>query len=1045
MEREAFLQDALARSERENHLEKRARVLEEALQRYPQEPRLERQLSFLKELTKRVAGVVNDAHARERAEKYDAALEQWSIVRSIYPQYPGLEGEVARVQQLREQQRAANRSHWLQKIQSILVTADYERASAALQDAQREFPDDRAFADIEKRLQEGLKLRAKAQKVLSDAEKAFAKRQWQKGAETVQRACEIAGHDPAIRDQSLMALLKSSQTLVESDWQMADMLADHAAQLQPASPLLAPVKAKIANSKRNQIVSQYADKAKRAQVAGDLQAALQEIGSGLFAYPGEPRLLDLKTQIETRVQQVAEERRRQQELEKEKARQAEIERQKDVERRQREEAEARKRELEREQREEAEARQREIERKRREEMEREQARQLEARRQQELEEKRRQEAEARQKELERKRQQELEAEEARQKALEQERVRELELQKQRELARQQEAEKARERERERARALELEHKKEQDRRRQEEVRKAQKRTAKEKLRAKPPDTRTPSSETAPGPGFATSIFAPAPAPVDAEARPVAQDRLATPAPAGAPGIKPAWQTALSRIPLVGHLGILPVLGIGAALVLIIAVALWKILSPSPANLIAFEINTSPPGATITIKEAARECTTPNCKLKLAPGSYDLVAELPGYQTASQTFSVGTSAPHSLAITLSPSPVVTRIPEEPGTPTHAAPASPFAEIHIAGAAARAQVFMDGNPVGTINRRGSFSSQVPAGTHEIKIVDGKRVSRIITRQFVANSRVDINSSDLQPPSSTTTNQPSEADDWRQVKDSRDPEAVQSFLQRFPNSAFRQEAESKLEDLYWTRAVSTNSVAGFREYLNRYPNASHSQAAQSEIAKLDFQALENSRDGATLEDFLRRYPSGGYHDQIASRLDDLSWQKTSGNDVNSLRSYVQRFPNGKHTDEANRDIALLTRPPDKPRTPEPPRVQPPPAPVVDDRKAVLDVLQQYQRAYEDENITELKRIWPGMTQQQLNKTEDFFRTAGSVHLKYEVKGNPEIAGDQASIRFLQTLSFSLNGKRQNPNSFTVIMTMKKANSSPGSPPAWTIENIR
>jgi eukaryotic-like serine/threonine-protein kinase len=1072
MEREAFLQDALRRSEHEVHLDTRVRILQEALQRYPGDARLERQLSFLQELAIRVAGIVSEAQARERAEKYEASLGQWSILRSIYPQYPTLDDEVARVQQSLERQRAAIRAGWLQKIQSILVTADYERAGGLLRDAQREFPNDRAFSEIEKRLQEGLRVRAKAQKVLADAEKAFSKRQWEKAAETIERACEIAGHDPVIREESLLALLQAAQSLVETDWQTAEMLLDHAAELQPASALLAPVRAKVANSKRNQMVGQYANKASRAQAAGDLQGALQEVGNGLFAYPGDARLLELKSQIEARIQQIAEERRRQQELEKEKARQLEIERQKEAERRQREELEARQRELERKRQEEiqreqarhleaqhqkeleeerAKALAREQERARelarQQELEREKARQLEIERQKQLERQQKEELEARQRELDRKRQQELEAERARQRAAEQERARQLELQKQREIARQLEEAQAREREEKRARALELERKEKEEKRKQEELKKAQKRAAKDKIQAKRAEekasttqARGPTETRIPG-ASATGIFSSAPPPVDTEAKRARQGAVTQP-PLIAPERQAAWQTALARVPVIGHLGTVPVVGIAAALFVIIVWGVWKMLSPTPSTAVAFEITSAPPGALVRIKNPARQCTTPNCRLNLNPGTYELQAELPGYQTTSQTFSVGPSAPHSLAISLSPVPTLPGKPNETGTPKSTPSVS--AQLQINGAPSGAQVFLDGSPVGTINRRGRFSSDVPAGNHEIKIVDGKRVSRIISRQFAADSRVDINNSDLQPPSPPTANQPSERDDWQQVKDSGDPEAVQAFLERFPRGAFRQDAESKLESLYWTRAADSNNVAGYREYLSRYPNATHSQSAQAEIAKLDFQAVENSRDTGALEDFMRRYPSGGYHDQVASRLDDLSWQKTSGSDANSLRSYLQKFPGGKHADEANRDIALLTRPLEKPRTPDLPRVQPP-APVFDDRKAVLDVLQEYQKAYEDKNVDELKKIWPEMTPQAFNKLQDVFNTVDSIRLKYEVKGNPEITGDQASVRFLQTLTLNLKGKRQNPMSSTVIMTLKKTNRSPGSPPAWTIDSIR
>ena len=126
--------------------------------------------------------------------------------------------------------------------------------------------------------------------------------------------------------------------------------------------------------------------------------------------------------------------------------------------------------------------------------------------------------------------------------------------------------------------------------------------------------------------------------------------------------------------------------------------------------------------------------------------------------------------------------------------------------------------------------------------------------------------------------------------------------------------------------------------------------------------------------------------------------------------------------------------------------PTLRPPAAvlPPIDERKAVLGVLELYRKAYEDRNLQDLKKIWPGMTRQQLRSLSDFFRTATSVNLTYSIFGEPEVSGDEAVVKLTQSLTYVVGGKSERPKSATMIVRLKKPGlAQPGT--TWQIESIR
>jgi hypothetical protein len=183
--------------------------------------------------------------------------------------------------------------------------------------------------------------------------------------------------------------------------------------------------------------------------------------------------------------------------------------------------------------------------------------------------------------------------------------------------------------------------------------------------------------------------------------------------------------------------------------------------------------------------------------------------------------------------------------------------------------------------------------------------------------------------------------------------------------------------------------------------------------------------------LQAFLKDYPSGALHDQISGRLDDVVWKKTPKNDLASLRAYVSRFPGGSHISQARSEIERLTAPPVRKETP---------TPVVDQRAAVLEVVAQYTKAYEDKSIEELKQIWPGMDRKQTSSMRDFFRTAKNVKSTYTILEEPQINDAEATVKFTQVTTFISEGQPQRLSGTRTL----NLSLNPGTSGGWKISSV-
>lgn len=175
---------------------------------------------------------------------------------------------------------------------------------------------------------------------------------------------------------------------------------------------------------------------------------------------------------------------------------------------------------------------------------------------------------------------------------------------------------------------------------------------------------TPTVSIEPPAEEKTKPSTPAPPPAPPSAPPSAPRKQ--PAPPAA--LKPS-RPAAARASFLPASRSLKIAGAGAVAVLLLAVS-WLALrhgrqasGSSSASLVSVRIHTSPSGANIRINNEARG--TSDLQVDLPQGTYQVEAQLDGYQPATASLEVKLGSPNSLDLTLQPPPPAVRLSSDTG--------------------------------------------------------------------------------------------------------------------------------------------------------------------------------------------------------------------------------------------------------------------------------------------------------------------------------------------------------------------------------------------
>lgn len=241
-------------------------------------------------------------------------------------------------------------------------------------------------------------------------------------------------------------------------------------------------------------------------------------------------------------------------------------------------------------------------------------------------------------------------------------------------------------------------------------------------------------------------------------------------------------------------------------------------------------------------------------------------------------------------------------------------------------------------------------------------------------------------------------------------------------------------------WQALSSNAALSEIDRFIRDYPSGRFTAQARTLQEQTEWNALKNGKDLEALTAFVNKFPQGTHASDARNLIGGIQAEQEqwlaarASKDVEQLKAYVAKYPDGQYVRSAQEEIAQLT---DNRRTV--------PTAEVADKSAVLEVIKQYQQAYDQRNVEELKRIWPGMDKSRISSLRDFFRTASSVKSTVHIDQEPLIKGDEATVKFTQLVTYVMKGRESKPFVLTSTAKLKRvASTTEGTPGGWRIDSI-
>lgn len=297
-EKSAYIAEIGRRIDSEPDLDKGVKYLDEALARYPKEPHFQELSTSHRKRRDLVNSIVAKARQYEEQTLVNEALGQWNTLRSIHPQYPGLDYEIERVQKRCEQQmRDDARQGWVNQIDQLLQSSDYNHAHELATEVLSAFPGDHELQTLERLAHEGRERSSEAAVLLKQAQILCLEKRFPEAINLLRRASLLDPNSTTIRAFLADGLAGHAQVLMASDWRQAEALIQEALQLIPSHALAKSIRPSILLAKRMECIDRCVAEARALQAEGAISGALAKVQQGLVLYPTDARLLQLQNTL----------------------------------------------------------------------------------------------------------------------------------------------------------------------------------------------------------------------------------------------------------------------------------------------------------------------------------------------------------------------------------------------------------------------------------------------------------------------------------------------------------------------------------------------------------------------------------------------------------------------------------------------------------------------------------------------------------------------------------------------------------------------------
>lgn len=137
----------------------------------------------------------------------------------------------------------------------------------------------------------------------------------------------------------------------------------------------------------------------------------------------------------------------------------------------------------------------------------------------------------------------------------------------------------------------------------------------------------------------------------------------------------------------------------------------------------------------------------------------------------------------------------------------------------------------------------------------------------------------------------------------------EALDAFLNRFPDSGVNGAARNNRNAIAFQKAQALNSLEGWNDFVTKYPDAEEINLAKENRNRLATEVALATNSVAGYKEFLQKYHDAPQVPQIQQRLNAVAFEETKKvNTIEAWEAYIRNYPESIFLQKAKEQLNYL-----------------------------------------------------------------------------------------------------------------------------------------
>ncbi|MBV8810942.1 MAG: protein kinase [Acidobacteriaceae bacterium] len=287
--------------EAQPNLDRRIDLLKAASERFPQVEHFASSYRAACEKRDFAESLAIKARTAEREHCLADALEEWNRVRSVHPDYPGLDAEIGRLRQSKKLQ-ADYEGHedLLCQIRTAIAACEFAGALHLIQAAAPGFEGDSELAELRAAADDGIECERRTGHLLESAAQLAKDGCYDEALSNLDEACAQNVRAREIAAARHHVLVEQARSLFDTDWRGAEALLKRALELAPGRDTVYKLLEMVEDRSRRERITEATDRIRQLETTHDFDGALRAAEQALAENPGDPELAQTAARLRQR-------------------------------------------------------------------------------------------------------------------------------------------------------------------------------------------------------------------------------------------------------------------------------------------------------------------------------------------------------------------------------------------------------------------------------------------------------------------------------------------------------------------------------------------------------------------------------------------------------------------------------------------------------------------------------------------------------------------------------------------------------------------------